>query len=116
MNNNHMKQLTTGSPWKLLLGFMVPLLLGLLFQQLYFMVDAMVVGKLLGARALAGVGSTGPINFLILGFCNGTCAGFAIPVAQRFGQQDFKALRRVLGNLLWLSLHRCRCKSPELKS
>ena len=79
------KDLTKGSPMKLILGFMLPMLLGLLFQQFYNMVDTIVVGQFLGVNALAGVGSTGSVNFLVLGFCMGVCAGFAIPVAQKFG-------------------------------
>ena len=81
MKKSTIKDMTTGSPMKLLLGFMLPLTLGLLFQQFYNMVDTIVVGKFLGVQALAGVGSTGSINFLVLGFCSGICAGFAIPVA-----------------------------------
>lgn len=104
MSNQNMKDLTTGSPMKLLLSFMLPLLLGMLFQQLYNMVDTMVVGKFLGVQALAGVGSTGSINFLVLGMCNGICAGFAIPVAQKFGQRDFCGLRKFVGNMIWLSI------------
>lgn len=87
---------------KLILSFMMPLFLGLLFQQLYSMVDTMVVGKLLGVEALAGVGSTGSVNFLVLGLCNGICAGFAIPVAQKFGEKDFDGLRKFVGNMIWL--------------
>lgn len=102
MKKSHMKSMTEGSPAKLLIGFMVPLLLGLLFQQFYYMVDTMVVGKLLGATALAGVGSTGAINFLVLGFCTGICSGFTIPVAQKFGQEDYDGLRRFVGNIAWL--------------
>lgn len=94
--------LSVGSPMKLILSFMMPLFLGLLFQQLYSMVDTMVVGKLLGVDALAGVGSTGSVNFLVLGLCNGICAGFAIPVAQKFGEKDFDGLRKFVGNMLWL--------------
>ena len=101
MSNKNMKDLTTGAPMKLLLSFMVPLLLGMLFQQFYNMVDTMMVGKFLGVRALAGVGSTGSVNFLVLGLCNGICAGFAIPVAQTFGQRDFDGLRKFLGNMIW---------------
>ena len=104
MSNKNMKDLTTGAPMKLLLSFMVPLLLGMLFQQFYNMVDTMMVGKFLGVRALAGVGSTGSVNFLVLGLCNGICAGFAIPVAQKFGQRDFDGLRKFLGNMIWLSV------------
>ena len=102
MKKSHMRSMTDGSPLKLLISFMIPLLLGLLFQQFYYMVDTMVVGKLLGAAALAGVGSTGAINFLVLGFCTGICSGFTIPVAQKFGQQDEKGLRRFVGNIVWL--------------
>ena len=63
------RDLTTGSPIRLILQFAVPTLLGLLFQQLYNLVDTMIVGKLLGAQALAAVGSTGSINFFVIGFC-----------------------------------------------
>lgn len=86
----------------LVLSFMLPLIFGLLFQQFYSMVDTVVVGKFLGVDALAGVGSTGSINFLVLGLCNGVCAGFAIPVAQKFGQRDYEGLRRFVGNMIWL--------------
>lgn len=103
MADSRMRDLTTGSPMKLILSFMLPLMFGLLFQQFYSMVDTIVVGKFLGVDALAGVGSTGSINFLVLGLCNGICAGFAIPVAQKFGQKDFEGLRRFVGNMIWLS-------------
>ena len=92
------KDLTNGSPVKLILGFALPLLLGMLFQQFYSMVDTIIVGKFLGAKALAAVGSTGSINFMIVGFCMGICNGFAIPVAQMFGAGDRKALCRYVGN------------------
>lgn len=103
MMKNSTKDLSVGSPMKLMLSFMLPLTFGLLFQQFYSMVDTVVVGKFLGVEALAGVGSTGSINFLVLGLCNGICAGFAIPVAQKFGQQDFDGLRRFVGNMIWLT-------------
>ena len=102
--NKNMKDLTTGSPMRLLLSFMLPLLLGMVFQQFYNMVDTMVVGKFLGVQALAGVGSTGSVNFLVIGLCNGICAGFAIPVAQKFGQRDFDGLRKFVGNMIWLGI------------
>ena len=98
------KDLTKGSPMKLILGFMLPMLLGLLFQQFYNMVDTIVVGQFLGVNALAGVGSTGSVNFLVLGFCMGVCAGFAIPVAQKFGEKDFDGLRKFVGNTIWLGI------------
>lgn len=97
------RDLTTGSPMKLIVSFMIPLFLGILFQQLYSMADTMVVGKFLGVNALAGVGSTGSINFLILGFCMGICQGCAIPISQKFGEGDYDGLRRYVGNIVWLS-------------
>ena len=102
MKNSSAKDLTTGSAMQLILSFMLPLIFGLLFQQFYSMVDTVVVGKLLGVDALAGVGSTGSINFLVLGLCNGICAGLAIPVARKFGQKDLEGLRRFVGNMIWL--------------
>ena len=77
------KDMTNGSPAKLILGFAVPMLMGLLFQQFYSMVDTIIVGKFLGVDALASVGSTSAINFMINGFVIGVCTGFSIPVAQR---------------------------------
>lgn len=102
MSKSATTDLTVGSPMKLILNFMTPLFLGLIFQQLYSMVDTMVVGKFLGVEALAGVGSTGSLNFLVLGLCIGVCMGFAIPVAQKFGEKDFDGLRKFVGNMIWL--------------
>ena len=102
MPKNNVRDMTVGSPMPILLSFMMPLLLGLLFQQFYSMVDTVVVGNFLGNEALAGVGSTNSINFLVLGLCNGVCAGFAIPVAQKFGEKDFDGLRTFVGNMIWL--------------
>lgn len=95
------RDLTQGNPMKLILGFALPMLLGLLFQQFYSMVDAIVVGKWIGVGALASVGATGSINFMINGFCTGMCTGFAIPVAQRFGAGDHRAMRRFVANIVW---------------
>ena len=97
------RDLTSGNPMKLILGFAVPTLFGLLFQQMYNMVDTMIVGKLLGAGALAAVGATGSINFLIIGFCVGVCGGFAIPVAQMTGAGDSGKMRRYVFNASVLS-------------
>ena len=104
MEKQNITDLTEGSPLRLLVGFTVPLLFGFLFQQFYNMVDTIVVGKFLGVAALAGVGSTAAVNFLILGFCNGICAGFTIPIAQYFGRKDYRGLRQMIGNIFWLSL------------
>ncbi len=98
------KDMTNGSPFGLILRFTVPLMFGNLFQQFYSMVDTIIVGKFLGKEALAAVGSTGSINFLIIGFCLGLCSGFAIPVSQQFGAKNFEALRRYVGNIIWLTI------------
>ena len=100
---NKTKDLTTGSPMKLILGFATPLLFGFLFQQLYSVVDTIIVGQCLGVKALAGVGATGSINFMIVGFCMGVCNGFAIPVAHKFGAKDYSGMRRMVANSVWLS-------------
>ena len=102
MTKNNVRDLTQGKPLGLIASFMLPLIFGLIFQQFYSMVDTVVVGKFLGVDALAGVGSTGPVNFLVLGMCNGICAGFAIPVAHKFGQRDYVGLRQFVGNMIWL--------------
>ena len=98
MAKKQTKDMTTGSPMKLILSFLIPMLFGLLFQQLYNMVDTIIVGKYLGVNALAAVGSTGSINFMIIGFCVGVCSGFAIPVEQKFGEKNEVALRRFVAN------------------
>lgn len=88
------KSLTAGSPAKIILLFTVPLLIGNVFQQLYGFADAFVVGRLIGIDALAAVGSTGGLSFLLLGFAWGMTAGFAIPTAQAFGAGDHAGVRR----------------------
>lgn len=98
------KKLTTGKPMGLILGFAMPLFVGMLFQQFYSLVDTIIVGKFLGVEALAAVGSTGSINFLIIGFCMGVCSGFTIPVAQRFGAGDYESLRKYVANSVWLCI------------
>ncbi len=97
------KDMTNGSPMKLILGFSVPLLFGFLFQQFYNLMDTLIVGRFLGVDDLAAVGSTGSINFLIIGFCMGVCNGFAIPLAHRFGAGDYKGLRAFMMNAVYLS-------------
>lgn len=96
--------LTRGHPMKLILGFTIPQVFGLLFQQLYNLADTMIVGQTLGTDALASVGATGSFNFLIVGFCIGLCSGFVIPVAQQFGAGDRAAMRRFVANGAWLSV------------
>ena len=97
------KDLTTGSPLRLILQFAFPTYLGMLFQQFYNIVDTVIVGKLLGIGPLAGVGSTGSLNFMVLGFCIGVCSGFAIPIAQKFGAREDSQLRKYVANSFWLA-------------
>ncbi len=98
------KDMTKGSPLRLILQFCIPLFFGMLFQQFYNMMDTVIVGKFLGVHALASVGSTGSINFMIIGFCMGVCNGFAIPVAQQFGAGDYHNLRKYVANSVWLTI------------
>lgn len=97
------KDLTQGKPMRVIIGFAMPLLMGMLFQQFYSLVDTVIVGKTLGVDALAAVGSTGSVNFLIIGFCMGVCTGFTIPIAQRFGAKDYDSMRKYVTNSVWLS-------------
>ncbi|GAA3935827.1 MATE family efflux transporter [Microbacterium soli] len=86
--------LITGRPWRVILVFSVPLLIGNVVQQLYQFVDAVVVGRHLGVNSLAAVGATGSLIFLVIGFAWGLASGFAIPTAQAFGASDAARLRR----------------------
>ena len=96
--------MTKGSPLKLILKFLVPVLLGCLFQQLYNMVDTIIVGKGVGSDALAAVGATGTIVFFILGFMNGLTTGFTVLSSQRYGAGDYEGLRKSVGNAFVLGL------------
>ena len=90
---SHTKNMSEGSPTRDILFFALPLILGYILQQMYLVIDAAIVGRILGVNALAAVGATSSIMFLIMGFCNGTCAGFSIPVPQVFGGGDLAVLR-----------------------
>ena len=92
------KDMTEGNPLLLILKFTLPLLAGNLLQQGYNVADAAIVGRFLGTDALAGVGASSSVQFLILGFCIGTCTGFCVPVAQRFGAGDYSTMRRFVFN------------------
>ena len=98
------KDLTSGSPLKVILLFSLPLVLGNLFQQFYALADTIIVGRFCGVSALASVGATGSVNYLILGFVIGVCNGFAIPIAQLFGARDYSDLRRHVANAAWLCI------------
>ena len=104
MAKDSTKSMTEGKPFSLIMGFALPVFFGLLFQQFYSMVDTMIVGKFLGEDALGAVGATGSLNFLIIGFCQGICNGFALPIAQRFGARDYDGLRKYVGNSAVLSI------------
>ena len=103
MTRTMTRDLTEGRPLKLLVSFAVPMLLGLLFQQLYSFVDTAVVGRFLGAERLAAVGATGSVNFLVIGLCLGLCSGFSIPVAQAFGAKQEGEVRRCVWHAVVLS-------------
>ncbi len=96
-------EMTSGRPFPLILNFAFPLLLGNLLQQTYSLMDAAIVGKFLGINALASVGASTSVVFLILGFCNGCCGGFGIPVAQKFGARDYGMMRRFVAVSLQLA-------------
>lgn len=98
------KDLTSGHPLRVILLFTLPLVLGNLFQQFYSLADTVIVGRFVGVGALAAVGSTSSVNYLVLGFVIGLCNGFAIPIAQLFGARDYADLRRHVANAAWLSL------------
>ena len=104
MAEGKVKDLTVGSPLKLIINFTIPIFLGMMFQQFYSVMDTMIVGQTLGVDALAAVGATGSITFLIIGFCNGIASGFAIPVAQRFGAKDEKGLKLAIANSVYLGI------------
>ena len=97
------KEMTEGSPLPLILNFSIPLVLGNLLQQTYALIDAAIVGQFLGINALASVGASSSVIFLILGFCSGCCGGFGIPVAQKFGARDYVSMRRLVSVSLKLS-------------
>ncbi len=91
------KDMTSGSPTKIILNFTFPIFIGNVFQQFYNMADTVIVGKFVGTKALAAVGSTGTIMFLIYGFVTGMTAGFTVLTAQKFGAGDMKAMRQTVG-------------------
>lgn len=97
-------EMTFGSPAKLILGFAVPMVLGNIFQQLYNMVDTIIVGRFVEVNALAGVGSTGAISFLVVGFALGVCSGFSIPVSQQFGAGNYKKMRKFVAHAMYMSI------------
>ena len=98
------KDLTVGEPARLIFCFTLPLLAGNIFQQLYGFVDTLIVGRFLGVQALAAVGCTGSLMFLMLGFVIGLTSGFSIYTGQRFGAKDFEGLRKSAAACIILSI------------
>lgn len=98
------KDMTSGSPLKIILLFSIPVLLGNLFQQFYNMVDTIIVGRYLGEQALAAVGSTGCVMFLVLGFASGIAQGFGVMISQAFGAKDFSLLKHYVALSLVLTV------------
>ena len=96
--------MTVGSPMRGIVRFALPLVMGYILQQMYLVVDAAIVGRWLGVGALAAVGVSSSVMFIIMGFCNGCCAGFAIPVAQSFGGKDYGLMRCYVSNGLRVSV------------
>ncbi len=101
--STNIKNMTQGKPGRLIFTFAVPLMAGNIFQQLYTVVDTMVVGKFLGVGALAALGASDWLNWMMLGIVQGFAQGFAIKMAQDFGAGDYKALRKTIGNSMILA-------------
>jgi putative MATE family efflux protein len=95
---SNINDMTVGSPSRGILKFSIPLILGYILQQMYQIIDAAIVGQWIGVGALAAVGASSSVMFIIMGFCNGSCAGFAIPIAQAFGAKDYTKMRRYVAN------------------
>ena len=104
MRKDLTQDMTKGNIVKLILLFSIPLLIGNIFQQFYSMVDTIIVGRFIGVEALAAVGSTGSMAFLVNGFVTGLTSGFAVLVSQRFGAKDEKGLKKAVASSLILTL------------
>lgn len=96
--------MTVGKPTSMIISFTIPIFLGNVFQQFYSMADTVIVGKYVGNKALAAVGSVGTIMFLILGFLMGLTTGFTVLTAQRFGAKDMRGMRKTVGSAYLLSI------------
>ncbi len=92
------KNMTTGNPTTLIISFMLPMMMGNIFQQFYNIVDTIIAGRFIDAKALAAVGSTGSVTNLIFALGNGLATGIGIIASQYFGSGDLKALKKVISN------------------
>lgn len=97
------RDMTAGDPGRIIFEFTIPVFIGNVFQQVYAMVDTIIVGQFVGTGALAAVGATGTVNFLILGFLLGVTAGFTVPTAQEYGAGRMDRMRKSVGNAALLS-------------
>ena len=95
--------MTTGNPVKLILLFSIPLLIGNIFQQFYSMVDTIIVGRFVGVEALAAVGTTGSMVFLVNGFVMGLTSGFAVLISQKYGAKDDVGVKKAVASSIILS-------------
>ena len=98
------KNMTKGNPLPIILQFTLPLFVGNVFQQIYNAVDSMIVGRFVGSNALAAVGSTGTIMFMVIGASTGLSTGFTVLTSQRFGISDEKGTRQSVANGILLSI------------
>lgn len=96
--------LTKGKPIRMILSFCLPLMTGQIFQQLYNMVDSIIVGRFAGTAELSAVGSTGSLSFMVIGFVTGMCTGLSIPLSKAFGACDYKKLKRLYANGAYITL------------
>ena len=96
--------MTKGSPLKLIVKFIIPVIIGNIFQQFYSMADVVIVGRFVGVDALAAVGATGSITFLILGFTMGLTTGFTVLTSQRYGAGDIEGMKKSIGSATMLSI------------
>ena len=103
MDNNAVQDMTTGSPVKLIIRFMIPMFLGNVFQQFYNIADSIVAGQFIGVTALAAIGSTGSLMFFVTGWLNGLSSGFAILVSQWFGAKQYDRMRHYVAMSVYLS-------------
>lgn len=97
------RDLTVGNPLKLIFFYSLPIFFGSVFQNIYSVVDSVVVGRFAGADKLAAVGATGSLGFFILGFVFGLTGGFTVMIAQRYGAKDDAGVRKAVGNSIILS-------------
>ena len=100
--NKFVRDMREGTPWKLLLQFAVPLFIGNIFQQLYNMVDSVIVGNFVSTNALGAIGTTNSLTFFFFSLVGGLSVGIGIIVAQFFGASDEEKVREVIGNAVWI--------------